>query len=274
MHHDPDQDDDERARDSAPSGDSTIGPLASGLAHELNNIFGIILGNAELAVLTADIPESVRLGLEEITKAGRHGQRVVQQMLAFSRRRPVAPTTGEWHDVVEETARLLRSSIPAGLELELVLRSKGSPAPVSSAATGAEAIEPPPAPVAAASGRHIFYLDDEEPMVRLAERMLARLGFRVSGFVRPERALAALKQDPSSVDLIVTDYNMPRISGIDVAREAARLRPDLPVMVTSGYISDEMREKAAGAGVAMLVEKPDTMDALCEMIAKAFSERA
>lgn len=61
---------------------------------------------------------------------------------------------------------------------------------------------------------------------------------------------------------------MPGMSGLDVANELARVRPDLPVVITSGYISDELRQKARHAGVQHLIYKPNTVEDLCEAVRK------
>jgi len=124
-----------------------------------------------------------------------------------------------------------------------------------------------PSPGAAAGGgRHVLYLDDEEALVMLVKRMLERLGYRVSGFTRGEDALAAVRADPGQFDLVVTDLNMPGISGLEVARELAQLRPDLPVVLASGFVTEELREKVIASGVRQLIYKPDTVEELCEAV--------
>ncbi len=116
------------------------------------------------------------------------------------------------------------------------------------------------------SGQHILYLDDEEPLVFLATRMLERLGYRVSGYTSAEEALAAVRADPGQFDLVVSDLNMPGMSGVGVARELARLRPALPVVLVSGHVTDQMRTAAAEAGVRELIYKPNTAEELCAAV--------
>src|SRR5687768_2359141 len=74
------------------------------------------------------------------------------------------------------------------------------------------------------NSQRILYLDDEEPLVFLAGTFLARLGYEVKGCTRPEEALEAFNANPAAFDLLVTDLNMPGISGLDVARECLTLR--------------------------------------------------
>lgn len=119
-------------------------------------------------------------------------------------------------------------------------------------------------------GQHILYVDDDAAMVFLVKRMLEKQGYRVSGYEDAAAALASLR-DPATgpvgdFDLVVTDFNMPGASGLDVARELTLIRPGLPVVITSGYITDELRAGARAAGVRHLVYKPDTVTELCATI--------
>jgi len=67
---------------------------------------------------------------------------------------------------------------------------------------------------------------------------------------------------------VVTDFNMPRASGLDLARELAHIRADLPVVITTGYITDELQRGAREAGVRQVISKPDTIDELCDIVQK------
>ena len=100
----------------------------------------------------------------------------------------------------------------------------------------------------------------------LMTRTLERQGYRVSGYTRPEEALAAVRADPGQFDLVVTDLNMPGISGLDVARELTRLRPDLPVVLASGYITEGLRAQSLQVGVRQLIYKPNTVGELCATV--------
>ncbi len=117
-------------------------------------------------------------------------------------------------------------------------------------------------------GKHILYVDDDDSIIFLMTRLLQRRGYRVSGFTDPRAAVAALIEDPSQFDIAVTDYNMPGMSGLDVARAMRAARGDLPIALASGYITEELRSKAPAAGVSELVYKPNTVDELCDAIAR------
>ncbi len=123
-------------------------------------------------------------------------------------------------------------------------------------------------PPHAVSNQHILYLDDDESLVFLITRQIERRGFRISGFINQRAALDALRANPDAFDLVVTDYNMPGMSGLDVARAVRAIRADLPVAITSGFIDDVLRTQAASAGVQQLIFKVSAVDALGEALAK------
>ncbi|MSQ87720.1 MAG: response regulator [Betaproteobacteria bacterium] len=116
------------------------------------------------------------------------------------------------------------------------------------------------------TGQRILYLDDEEVLVRLYARTLERMGYRVRGYTNSHEALAAFNADPSGFDLMVTDLSMPGISGLEVAKEVLRLRPDLPVVLASGYLTQELRAQALAVGIREVLHKPASVDDLLATI--------
>lgn len=108
--------------------------------------------------------------------------------------------------------------------------------------------------------RHILYIDDDEALAYLTTRLLERNGHRVSSFVNQIEALATLRANPMDFDIVVTDYNMPGMSGLDVAREVNLIRADLPVALTSGFIDDKLREQAKAVGVCDLIFKTSAVE--------------
>lgn len=121
--------------------------------------------------------------------------------------------------------------------------------------------------LAATSGPHIVYLDDDEALVSLVKRLLERRGMRVSAHHNQEEALAEVRANPAGIDLVLTDYNMPGISGLDVARLVREIRPDLPIAIASGFIDEKLSEQASDAGVSDLISKADSVDDFCAAIA-------
>jgi two-component system, cell cycle sensor histidine kinase and response regulator CckA len=139
------------------------------------------------------------------------------------------------------------------------------------AVEGSEPEVPAPA-VPAGRGQHVLYVDDDAALVSMVTRMLKRQGYRVSGHTWAREALEALRADPHQFDLVVTDYNMPGLSGLDMVHEVRAIRADLPVALTSGYITDELRQRAAESGVRHLIYKPNTVSELCEVVRALTSE--
>jgi two-component system cell cycle sensor histidine kinase/response regulator CckA len=363
--------------------------LAGGVAHDFNNIIAAISGNVELARQDVGDEHPAQQSLEEIRKASLRAKQLIQQILSFGRRQVTQRSVISLAPVVEESMRLLRVTLPAGvgltvhcdadvpavladaaqieqvllnlctnawhategqerageIEVRLVSDMRSRPGLVSltvrdnghgmDAATQARIFEPffttksvekgtglglsvvhgivieheasidvqstvgegttivirfPVAPEATpaepgqnqhdsekdrdktlalrAEGAHVLYIDDDEAIVLLMTRLLERQGYRVSGYTNPEEALAATRGNPNQFDLVVTDYNMPGMSGLEVASALREIRADLPVVLASGYITEGLQQKAPAAGVRELIYKPNTVDELCAAIAR------
>ncbi|MDR7150715.1 PAS domain S-box-containing protein [Hydrogenophaga palleronii] len=149
--------------------------------------------------------------------------------------------------------------------------------PVSSGSALSSATPNPPsvqqeksamAETPSALARHILYLDDDDTLVFLVRRLLERRGHRVTAFTDQREAIEAVRQQPDAFHLMLTDYNMPGMSGLDVAREVLALSPALPVAVASGYITDELQAEALAAGVREVVFKTDAVESFCEVVAR------
>jgi signal transduction histidine kinase len=367
----------------------SLGTLAGGIAHDFNNILGAILGNLELARADLDPQHPARLALAEIQQASLRARDLVRQILTFSRRRPQQLQSIALKPIVEETFRLLRATLPAGVQLRLCLaeaplyanadatqlqqvlmnlctnawhalpdeagqivigldaahidaataRMRGLAAGphvhlwVSDTGSGMDAatlervFEPffttksagqgtglglsvvhgivvshhgsitvdsrlgvgstfhvhlpatsaPPAmlptaeravPVEAARGEHVVYLDDDETVMLVTVRILEKAGYRCSGFRDAASALSAIRDMSLHVDVFITDYNMPGLSGLEVAREVAAIRPGLPIAISSGLITEELCEQARRSGVLVVMEKENAFQEIVPQVAR------
>jgi PAS domain S-box-containing protein len=130
-----------------------------------------------------------------------------------------------------------------------------------------------PAAPARGEGRHIVYLDDYPAMVFMVRATLETLGYRVSGFEDPDQAMAYLERHAHEVDLVVTDHNMPGHSGLEIAAMVQRLYPRVPVVLASGYITDELREDAVRAGVKQVFDKPRGIEELCVLVGQVLEKQ-
>ena len=128
--------------------------------------------------------------------------------------------------------------------------------------------DPIAAPATVPAPAHILYLDDDDTLVFLVRRLLERRGYQVTAVCDQQEAINAVRAQPNGFALLMTDYNMPGMSGIDVAREVLAINPLLPVAVASGYISDELQTEAQAAGVTEVVFKTDAVEAFCEVVAR------
>ncbi|WP_167772499.1 ATP-binding protein [Ramlibacter henchirensis] len=112
------------------------------------------------------------------------------------------------------------------------------------------------APLPQGSGQAVMLVDDEEPLVRLGEEMLARLGYEPVGYTSALRALEAFRAEPDRFDALLTDESMPGLTGCELAREVRTLRPDLPVLVVSGDLDPQQTAAARAAGACEVLNKP------------------
>ncbi len=115
-------------------------------------------------------------------------------------------------------------------------------------------------------GHHVLYVDDDQALAFLVKRVLGRRGFKVSVYTDPQVALAALREQPDDYDLLVTDYNMPGFSGVDVLNEARQINPRLPMALASGYVTPEIEANARAAGALALIHKPNDVAELCDTV--------
>ena len=373
-----------------------IGTLAGGIAHDFNNIIAIILGNVELARRDVAHISAAMMSLEQIQLASARARDLVRQILAFSRRQATMRKPLDLAAVVDETARLLRATLPArltldvrvaadlprvladatqmqqaivnittnaaqamandaagririrldsvmidaalvqahpvlnasrsGTALRLAISDSGpgmdaatlgrvfdpffttkpagegtglglsvvhgivqsheaaitvasepghgttftlyvpattaaADAPDSTAMDGAAPLQPGAEP-----GPYVIYIDDDVDVVIVIKGLLERRGYRVSVFTDPLEALKVLRTAAADVDLVLTDYNMPGMSGLDVARAVRDIRAALPVAVTSGFIDETLQSGAEAAGVRELIFKADPVEILYDAV--------
>lgn len=117
------------------------------------------------------------------------------------------------------------------------------------------------------SGQHVLYVDDEPRLARLEERRLTQLGYRITVVPDGKTALAAFLADPTGFDVVITDYTMPSMNGLDLARELTRIRPDIPVILSTGNVDEFSREVCIEAGIRQIVTKPIRMQEISAALA-------
>ncbi|MEO5688148.1 MAG: CHASE domain-containing protein [Burkholderiaceae bacterium] len=115
-------------------------------------------------------------------------------------------------------------------------------------------------------GEHVLCVDDDPAMVLMVDGLLRRAGYRVTTFEQPAAALARVVADAGAFDIVVTDFNMPEMNGMEFATAVMRLAPDLPIIITSGFISDEMRQQAGELCIGALLQKEYTLERLAGLV--------
>jgi nitrogen-specific signal transduction histidine kinase/CheY-like chemotaxis protein len=102
----------------------------------------------------------------------------------------------------------------------------------------------------------VLVVDDEEALVKLATETLMELGYSAVGFTSSAKALETFLEHPEQFDAVITDESMPGTSGADLIRKMRTLRPTLPTLLMSGYLSTAVVERAREAGASEVLKKP------------------
>jgi PAS domain S-box-containing protein len=115
-------------------------------------------------------------------------------------------------------------------------------------------------------GERILVVDDEELLAVLQKRLLESLGYKVEAIVDSNKALQTFKERPTDFDLIVTDMTMPRMTGTELSAEISKIRPDIPIILCTGYSELIDQKKASDFGINQFFTKPVGMDELAKAI--------
>ncbi len=113
---------------------------------------------------------------------------------------------------------------------------------------------------------HILFVDDEPALVDMGKQMLERLGYRVTAAGGSARALELFRKDPGAFDLVITDMTMPQMTGDALAAELMAIRPEIPVVICTGYSERISQESALEAGIKALIYKPITRSDLAATV--------
>lgn len=129
---------------------------------------------------------------------------------------------------------------------------------------------PAPAP---ARGQRVLYVDDDAVVGMTVQALLQRAGYTVVCVDSGEQALQQLTADPHSADIVVTDFNMPGMSGLMLAQALQARTSGLPVVITSGYVTDDLQAAADSAGVRAVLYKEHTLERLATLVADVLAGR-
>lgn len=371
-----------------------IGTLAGGIAHDFNNILSAILGYSELAAYEAPADSKSHDYLNEVTRACHRAKELVLQILTFSRHGEQKLKPVRVHLIAKEVLKLLRSTIPASIEIRPYLdercgavladptqihqvllnlcansyhamREKGGILAVSLKAmdlnrTQASKIDPAMEPgrylrlsvcdtghgmdpsilqrifepyfttkaqgegsglglsvihgivkshhgfitafskpdkgatfhvylpdfppeknntilsntdAAPKGTEHILVVDDEDVLVQILQKHLDGLGYKVTAFTDSEKALAAFHRQSERYDMVITDMSMPHMTGRQLSEKLLARRPDIPIILCTGFSEMITEEQAFEMGIKAYVLKPLLRKELAKTIRDVFDNK-
>jgi len=118
----------------------------------------------------------------------------------------------------------------------------------------------------------ILLVDDEKAIVRLEIQMLERLGYHVTGQNSSQEALNVFIADPSAFDLVISDMTMPQMTGDRLAQELIVIRPDIPIVICTGFSERIDKEKAGAIGIKGFLMKPVVKSEMAKLVRKVLDE--
>jgi PAS domain S-box-containing protein len=124
-----------------------------------------------------------------------------------------------------------------------------------------------------AGKERILFIDDEEIQIRSVLPMLERLGYQVVGQTDPKKALEIFQNRPKAFDLVMTDQTMPAMTGEKLTAKLLRLRPDIPVILCTGFSETIDEEKAKAMGIRAFLLKPFSVKEIAAMIRRILDEK-
>ena len=119
----------------------------------------------------------------------------------------------------------------------------------------------------------ILFIDDDDVLLKVGERMLERLGYRVTGKNNAVEALASFETNPDQFDVVITDQKMPKMDGLRLAQGIRDVRPDIPIIMCTGYTEEIENAKLKNLGIWELVRKPVVFSELAEVARKVLEQR-
>jgi CheY-like chemotaxis protein len=109
-------------------------------------------------------------------------------------------------------------------------------------------------------------VDDETGIITMEKQMLERLGYHITSRTSSLEALEAFRSAPGKFDLIITDMAMPKMTGDKLSAELIKIRPDIPILLCTGFSETMPEEKAVSMGIKGFLMKPIVMKDLALMV--------
>jgi len=122
--------------------------------------------------------------------------------------------------------------------------------------TASEASETPPTEMIPRGTESVLFVDDESQVIGMVKQMLESLGYYVTAYPSSLEAFEEFCMEPEAFDLVITDQTMPNMTGMELARKLMGIRPDIPVILCTGFSELVNEEKAKAIGIRAFVMKP------------------
>ncbi|MFC1579808.1 ATP-binding protein [Thermodesulfobacteriota bacterium] len=119
----------------------------------------------------------------------------------------------------------------------------------------------------------ILFVDDEFPIVRMGSQTLGSLGYKVTSLTDSVEALELFKRKPDRFDLVISDMGMPKMTGDKLAEELMKIRPDIPIILCTGYSKKMSQKRAAEIGISAFMVKPLFKQDMAETVRKVLDTR-
>jgi signal transduction histidine kinase len=132
-----------------------------------------------------------------------------------------------------------------------------------------EAVAAPPLPVVAGAGKWVLVVDDEEDVRVLARKVLTHAGFQVETAADGREGVDTFRASPGQYAAVLLDLTMPRMNGTEAFRQMRVIRPEVRVILTSGYAAEDATTGFEGKGLAGFVRKPFRVGELLAAVAEA-----
>jgi CheY-like chemotaxis protein len=119
----------------------------------------------------------------------------------------------------------------------------------------------------------LLVVDDEEVITSLLKAVLTQLGYQVTATNDSQKALALIADTPSAFDLLITDMTMPHLTGLELTTKVLAIRPDLPIILCTGFSELVNKEQARTIGIRAYLMKPVSVYELAIAVRKALDEK-
>ena len=120
----------------------------------------------------------------------------------------------------------------------------------------------------------IAFVDDEIAIAETMESVLTNLGYKVTVFSDSMTALEAIKTNPNDFDMLITDYSMPQLTGLEIAKKLREAGLNIPVILLSGYVMEDMERAVRDAGIREVITKPVRIHDLADVVRRVLKKEA